>query len=823
MRPLEGVRVLDLSDGGVLLAGRVLADLGADVVQVEPLEGSKSRRVSPRHPNGDGSYYWDAYAANKRGVAVDIQAPDGQEAVRALAAVADVVIDSAGPWVQGPRHLDWDDLHAVNPGLVYLSITPFGRTGPKAQWADSDLVLWAAGGVLDEHRDGDRPPLRISLPQSYLHAALDGVAAVQIALLSRSREGEGQLIDVSVQAVLGAATLGHVLAHANGDTPRDMSAGHTLEAPVRIDQSGSGTATDPKLKKWECLDGIVEFHIGIGPASGGFTNNFWAWMSSEDVDLGDDASLDFRQLPTLIREGSWSDEDTDRIRGYVREFLGSKTKAEILQAALDFKLLCVPIYSTSDVRESVQLNTRGYWARVGEGDRQVLIPGNFAHTSDPLTAVTQPAPLLGEHDFAAITEEWSDRSAPVGDIAAASSSAALEGLKVVDFSWVVAGPVIGRTLADFGATVVRIESSTRVETARYMQPYIGGELGPERSALYGQWNAGKLGVTLDLQSESGREVARDLIRWADVVIESFSPGLMKRWGLDYEAVSKDQPDLIMLSTSINGQTGPLAKLAGYGNIGAALSGYQAIVGYPDGGMIGPFGPYTDYIGPRFATAALLGAVERQRQTGAGTYIDVSQVEAGVWLQAPQIADNAANGTIVERIGNRDRDIAPHGVYATAVVDRFVVIAATTDEQWRALAAEMGRPDLADRADLTEVSGRLSAQAELDDAISEWASTVAAEEIEARLQARRIPAHRSSSSKDFCKDEQLAHRGHLVTLAHPLFGDVVVEGPRMQLSGTPGTVRRAAPTFGQDNERVLRDVLGYDEGRVSALQEEGVLR
>jgi benzylsuccinate CoA-transferase BbsF subunit len=370
---------------------------------------------------------------------------------------------------------------------------------------------------------------------------------------------------------------------------------------------------------------------------------------------------------------------------------------------------------------------------------------------------------------------------------------------------------------------VRVESSVRVETARLAQPFVGGEPSPESSALYGTWNAGKLGVTLDLQSDDGRAVARDLAAWADVVIESFSPGLVQRWGLDYATLAAGHPDLIMLSTSINGQTGPLARLAGFGNIGAALSGFQAIVGWPDRGMFGPFGPYTDYIGPRFALCALLGALEHRRKTGAGCYIDVAQVEAGVWFQAPEIADNADNGTVLERLGNADREFAPHGVYPTKTPGRYVAVAVTTDEQWRKLAGTMGRDDLLHASDLRIGEGRRARSAELDAILADWTSSRTAEYVEQVLQAAGVPAHVSASSVDFCTDPQLRHRGHLVTLPHPLFRQTVVEGPRYLLSDTPGVVRFAAPTFGQHNRVVLRDLLGYDDDRIDRLTAAGVLR
>ncbi|WP_020661447.1 CaiB/BaiF CoA-transferase family protein [Amycolatopsis benzoatilytica] len=819
---LDRVRVLDLTDERGLLAGRILADLGADVVQVEPPSGSTARGRLPR-PEGDGStsYVWEAYAANKRGVVADPETPAGQQLVRALAAAADVLVENEGPAVQRPRGLDADDLRRINPRLVYVSITPFGRSGPKSGYAAADLTLWAAGGPLDEHRDGDRPPVRISLPQAWLHAAADAAAGAQLALLARGSSGRGQLVDVSVQASLGAATLGHVLAHAVGDQPRDPDAGATLPAG-RIDQSGSGAATDPALKKWRCSDGIVEFHLGIGAAAGAFTNNLLRWMAGEGAVLGRFAALDFRKLPKAIEAGEFTHEDTRELRSLIAGFFAGRTKDEILDAAVGHKLLCVPIFTTTDIQESKQLADRNFFVQTGHGDRRRILPGPFARvTGAPGLALRRPAPRQGEHT-GEVLAEWRP-AGPVRTNTVRPARQPLAGLKVLDFSWVVAGPMVGRALADFGATVVRVESSTKVETARYMQPFVNGVPSREGSALYGTWNAGKLGVTLDLQTGEGRAVAHDLAGWADTVVESFSPGQMARWGLDYATLARDRPDLIMLSTSLNGQTGPLAKLAGFGNIGAALSGFQAIAGWPDRPMFGPFGPYTDYVAPRFSLCALLAAVEYRTRTGAGCYLDVAQVEAGVWFQAPEIADNADNGTVVERLGNADREFAPHGVYPTAVRSRFVAVAVTSDSEWRSLARAMGRHDLFDRADLATASGRRACARELDGAVAEWTLRRTAEEVETALQQVGVPAHVSASSKDFCLDAQLLHRGHLISLPHPRFGRTVVEGPRYLLSETPGAVTAPAPAFGQHNHQVLADLLGYDSERIDRLEKSGVLR
>jgi crotonobetainyl-CoA:carnitine CoA-transferase CaiB-like acyl-CoA transferase len=846
---LDGYRVLDLTDERGLLAGRLLADLGADVVAVEPPGGSAARSCPPflGGPGGRQSLLWDTYAANKRGVEADLATERGRAFVRRLADAADFLIESARPGVMQQLGLDWPDLKAVNPGLVYVSVTAFGRTGPKAGYADSDLVVWAAGGPLDPHRDPRRGPVRISLPQAFLHAAADAAAGALIAHQARLRTGRGQHVDVSAQASLGIATLGRVLAYAVGDDHPEWD-----RPATRVDQSGSGTATAPVRKKWACADGLVELHLGVGPATGGFTTALFRWMAESGHPVAEFATVDWRGVPALMDSGTFTESDMDRARAIVAVFLRARTKQEILSAAIDRKLLCVPIYDTADVAGSAQLAARDFWADVGEGPRLRRFPGRLATVSADAIAVRRPAPMRGEHTSEVAAQWLGPQAGPVpghpscgpasaarahlAAAAAARPSAGtlpasagtelpLHGLKVLDLTWVVAGPAIGRSLADFGATVVRVESSRRIETARHMQPFHDGKPGPENSALYGTCNAGKLGMTIDLQTEAGREIVRDLAGWCDVIAEAFSPGLMERWGLDYGRLSASHPGLIMISTSITGQTGPTARLAGYGNVGAALSGYQDIVGWPDQPPLGPFGPYTDYVGPRLALVTLLAALDYRRRTGQGCYIDISQVEAGVFFQSPEVADYFAQGTVMHRMGNADRAMAPHGVYPCLPGEagaRFVAITCRDDADWQVLAAQAGRPDLAADHALATAAGRLSRAGELDAAIAAWTAAQPAEQVEQRLQAAGVPAHVSSSSRDFCTDPQLAHRGHLVSLPHPRHGSTTVEGPRYLLSETPGRVTRAAPLLGQDNEYVLTKLLGYDTDRVAALDAAGVL-
>ncbi|MFN2538728.1 MAG: CoA transferase [Mycobacteriales bacterium] len=801
---LDDLRVLDLTDERGLLAGRLLADLGADVVQVEPPAGSPARSVAPLAADGS-SYYWRAYTAGKRSLVADLESPQGRAAITRLAAAADVLITTMSPG-QARRHgLDHAELTSSNPALIYTSITAFGTTGPKAGYAASDLVLWAAGGPLEPHRDGDRPPLRISVPQAWLHAGADAAAGVLLALAARDRTGRGQLVDVSAQASLGVTTLSRVLAYAVGHP------GASWGASGQLDKSGSGASTSTVLKKWSCKDGLVELHLAQGPAAGSFSNNLFRWMHDEGG--CDDAltAIDWRTVPDRLRAGTLTEQDLKDARELIREFLAVRTQSEVLDATVTYRLLCVGICDVDDIARSTQLAARGFFTEV-EGD---VLPGRFALSSATGPRVRGRAPALGEHEI-----DWEPREAAS---ASQPAGAPLDGLKVLDLSWVVAGPLIGRALSDFGATVVRVESSTRVETARLMPPFYAATPGPESSALYGNGNAGKLGVSLDLSTDEGRAVLHDLVAWADVVIESFSPGTMARWGLDYAALHERRPDQILLSTSLMGQTGPHSALAGFGNIGASLSGFQSLVGWPDRLPVGPFGPYTDYVGPRFALTALLAALRQRQETGEGCHLDVAQVEAGVFFLSAELAAWFGEGQVARRQGNADLQFAPHGVFACLPEegrDRFVAIAVTDDDQWRSLVRVMR---LEDDPVCRTAAGRREHSSRLEALLAAWTATRTAEDVERQLQAEGVPAHVAASSKDYARDVQLTHRGHLVRLPHRLYGEAVVEGPRYLLSETPGAVVRPAPMFGEHNVAVLGELLGYDGDRLERLAAAGALR
>jgi crotonobetainyl-CoA:carnitine CoA-transferase CaiB-like acyl-CoA transferase len=398
----------------------------------------------------------------------------------------------------------------------------------------------------------------------------------------------------------------------------------------------------------------------------------------------------------------------------------------------------------------------------------------------------------------------------------------LEDVKICDFMWVMAGPASTRILADYGATVVRLESPTRIDTARTLGPHLNNQVGPDSSGLFANCNAGKFGISLDLGNPNAREVVHDLVRWADVVTESFSPKAMRAWGFDYDSLRKINPALIMLSSCLMGQTGPLAKIAGFGNMAAAIAGFHNLTGWPDRPPAGVFGAYTDYVSPRFTAMAILAALDYRRRTGQGQYIDQSQAECSIHFLGPAILDYTVNGRVEDRVGNSDANFAPHGVYPADGDDQWIAIVCRNDDDWRRLCSAMENPDLARDSRLATAAGRLEHRDSIDSSIAAWSRTRDVTAIEALLQSHGVPSHRAQNSAAAYRDPQLAHRGHFVELEHPTVGKLTVEGPRAKLSRTPAAVRRSAPTLGQDNQHVLESILGYDESRISDLVASGAL-
>ena len=319
------------------------------------------------------------------------------------------------------------------------------------------------------------------------------------------------------------------------------------------------------------------------------------------------------------------------------------------------------------------------------------------------------------------------------------SAAVFEGVKVADFSWILAGPLASTCLAAYGATVVRIESQAMADGIRSSAPYKDGVPGINRSGFFGYVNPNKYSLALNLNAPGGMEIAKRLVAWSDVVNENFSPGRMERWGLGYEDLKRIKPDIIMVRNSIEGQTGPWAKRRGFGIQAASQAGFSSLTGWPDGDPCSSYIGYTDFVSPRFCVVALIAALAYRRRTGKGMCIDVSQIEPALHFLAPVALDYAVNGRDVKRRGNACSHAAPHGVYRCRGDDRWCAISVSSDEEWRAFCNVIGNPEWSQDSRFGSLLSRKQHEAELNRLVEQWTSNHTAEEVMETLQAAGVPA------------------------------------------------------------------------------------
>jgi crotonobetainyl-CoA:carnitine CoA-transferase CaiB-like acyl-CoA transferase len=366
--------------------------------------------------------------------------------------------------------------------------------------------------------------------------------------------------------------------------------------------------------------------------------------------------------------------------------------------------------------------------------------------------------------------------------------------------------------------VIRVETSGHLDVARTIGPFVNDTPGNDSGGLLFNMTTGKRSISVDLSQELGRQVLDDLVRWSDVIVESFSPRGRAALNLEYDRLAALRPGLILLSSCLFGQTGPLQRYAGFGTMGASLAGFFHLTGWPDRPPCGPFGAYSDYPSPRFALCALLAAIDHRRRTGEGQYLDFAQAEAASHFLTPVLLDYAVNGHVASRNGNADTVMVPHGVYPSAGEDEWIAIACRDDDDWAALASAIGHPEL---ASLTR-DERRAREPELDDLVAAWSAALAGGAAQDELITVGVPAHVVQNSIECAADPQLLHQEHFVSLPHPEHGTVICEASRTTLSATPAVVAGVPPLLGQDTVEVLTGVLGYDDERLGELFAVGAL-
>lgn len=836
---LSHYRVIDLCSGISQFAGYMLASLGAEVIAVEPPRGLPSRRIGPFVDDIEDPekslMHW-AYNHGKKSVTCDVDDPESYAQLCELVATSDALIQDSDRGKQQDERLSYEAFARLNPALVHATITPYGMGGPRGDWVGSDLTAVAGSGFLHASGDRDRPPVRVSaVPQSFLQAAADAADAILIALHEAQRSGLGQHIDVSAMESLTHAQPHNLAPRVNASTIERFAGGLTVAG---IDL--------PLL--FPCADGYTVCVSLMGVVFAPFSRRLVAWEQEEGFADEELLSIDWENFGVQLMNGEVPLEAAIRVFATHAKFLATKTKAELWEAAFDRNILITPSATVKDLISNEHFEARDYWhdepvdatgsaggatreasatrassttpaasttPEASAGTRMARFAGPLASFSEGQPAPRSSVPKLGEHNGQVdlTRKPLAHRAASTPNNSGGKPTLPLAGLKILEFSWVIATPSGVRILADYGATVVKVENENRPDTMRTVNPYVDEEPHLDNSVGFGVYNAGKRSISLNLNLPESRSVVLDLMKWADITTESFAPGAFARMGYTYEEISKVNPELIMLSSSLLGQTGPFSSLAGYGYMAAAIAGFYEIAGWPDRGPAGPYGPYTDYLAPRVVVAVLMAALERRKRTGRGCYIDFSQTEAALHYLSPAILDASINDRDIKRCGNEDPQMSPHGVFASEGDDAWVAIACT-DALWPALADAIGRADL---AELTQTERREPTMAStIAGAITAWTQARSNDAAAVELQARGVDAYPVNDAYGCCADPQFAHRQHHIEVPHNHRGTMWTHNCRTTMSRTPAVVWRGGPCLGEDNFEVLSNYLGYDTDKIADL-------
>ena len=403
-----------------------------------------------------------------------------------------------------------------------------------------------------------------------------------------------------------------------------------------------------------------------------------------------------------------------------------------------------------------------------------------------------------------------------------SNALPLEGVRVADFTWVWAGPFCTMQLAHLGAEVIRVESESRLCVTRRIPPYADGEEGSNRSGYYNQYNQGKHSICLNLKKPEGLEIAKKLVAASDIVTENFAAGVMDKMGLGYETLKAIKSDIIMIALSGYGATGPESPYVSYGPGQVPMSGLASMTGFPDSPPMSVGFSYGDPNGGLHGAFAVLAALMHRARTGEGQYIDLSQWETSVAIVGEGIMAQEMNDTPPQRIGNRDLYMAPHGLFRCDGEDRWVSIVVANDGEWQTLCSVMGKAELANDARFATLANRKHNEDELEAAVTEWTTTLSAEEATSKLQAAGLAAFPAMTNKELAEGEHMRSRQFFAELEHPEVGVRQHAGIPWNFSDTPCKVRRPAPCLGQDSDDVLQRVLGYSADEVAALKDNEVL-
>ena len=802
---LSDLRVVEYSLGlsGAMCA-KTFADLGAEVLKVEPPEGDPVRRLGPfpsdvPNPEASGTFLY--LNANKRGLTLDLHEASDRQRIHELISGADIFVTDLQPNQASKLGIDSKTVAELSSNLIRTYVTPFGNTGPYRDWKGTDLIVWHMGGMgwespaafvtdLEKHT-----PLRGRGNMGMYLAGWVAAAGSMCALFHRETYGMGQEIDVSAMDAVASHIRGNFATYSY-----DIS---------RLPEDRK-KAFFPWI--WKAADGF---------ASQTFFLDHW-WETLKDM-MGRPEWADNEAYGSL--EGRR--EHAEDIETEVARWTKLKTRDELYRSLQSSSVPCFPVQTVDEIVSSNHYGARGFFVEQRHPVAGVVKhPGPSVRFFNTPWSLRSHAPLLGERGVEHSTEPSDARMRPDYRVQKPNSAESsgprnrpLEGIRIVDFGWILSVPYAGGWLGSLGAEVIRVESNTRLEPGRTgLSGTADGINGVNRSGIWNCLNHSKLGVTLNIRDPEAQKLIKELVAVSDVVIENFSTGVLDRQGLGYEDLRRIRPDLIMLSGSTMGTVGPDRDSTGFGPNVCSYAGQPSITGYEGGQPQNLGGNWPDYLVGTMMVHSVLSALWHRRRTGEGQRIEIAMAEVVSSMIPEAFLDFTMNGRVPTRIGNHDPHMSPHNVYRCVNEDEWVAIAVQSDNEWAKMCKVMGQPDLATDSRFATLVSRKRNEATLDDLISDWTRLRSPSEVTDPLQGEGIATGPVMEVMSLMVDPHFRERGNIIEMDHTEVGPREVAGLPIRFSEIPRSAYYTAPLLGEHNDEVFCGLLGRGSREIDCLKD-----
>ena len=794
--PLSELRVVEIGSGDALAyCGKLFSDFGAEVIKLEAPGGDPARSLPPLVETGHGresaTFAW--LNTNKRNITADLGQTAGVEKIRGLLSRADLLLDGRHPADIAGSRLSHAGLRQSEPALAITAISWFGEHGPYRDYAATDSVCRSLAGLVKLVGPIEGPPVLPRDGQVGVVAGLTAFIPSLAALYAREQQGARRFAVSAHESLLQISEF---------DTGLALEAGFTRPR-IGINRFGRGFPVGNFATKEGWLGVTV-----VTPAQ---------WM----------AFCEMIGLPELGPDPRYSATPdrylhAEELKRIIEPVLMLRTAKEWFERGIELRL---PLAIVPDMRELLAQQVhreRGAFApvEIGEASFDAPVLPQYLTRSPP--RANGRAPFAGEHNEVPLPahRRLATRGAGAGD------ALPLQGLRIIDLTMGWAGPSATRQMGDLGADVIKVESCQYPDWFRGVDPR--GPYYPEKTYEKTYWfqmqNRNKRGITLDLTSRTGLSLLKRLLKDADAVIDNYAADVMPRLGLDAAAMHKINPRLVVVTMPAFGMRGAWSGVRAYGSTLEQASGLPSVTGREEDPPTMLHAALGDPVGGLNAAAALMLGFMHQKNTGEGQHVDLSAVEAMLPLVAPSIIEQSATGQTGPRIGNRHPTHVPHGCFPCLGEDQWITLAVRSDEEWRSLCAIMHRPDLAADPALATTDGRRAEEDRIEVAIRHWTMTVRPDLAMVTLQAARIPAGVARLPMDLAGDPHLMKVGHWQPVDRTYMGPHLLPSVsyREGEAELPYAIERLAPTLGQHNEEVLRDLLGLKDEEIAGLRDEAVI-